>query len=88
MQKVDLAFPLPQPLGGFWAIGHPGTLLRGWGRGKEEGEKLSLRAGVGLGVPEPARRPVPSGSQVAGHPGASRMPNGWKEGELWLAPRG
>lgn len=37
--------------------------------------KCSLRcwsAGAGLGVPEPARRPTPSGPQALGHPGAAR----------------
>lgn len=55
--------------------------------------------GAGLGVPEPLRRPVPSGSQDFGHPGISgchgRAENGvgahgldldQGRGELWLGP--
>ena len=73
---------------GLWeAVGHSS------GGGEAQSEVLGI-AGVGLGVPRPARRSGTSGSQTLGHPGAtgSHGRAEYEEGagqlDLALGPRG
>jgi hypothetical protein len=64
--RVDCTYPTLSP-GGCLAIRKPKDTAPGVG-------KLSLRhrtAGAGSGVPQPATRLKPSGSQILGHPGAA-----------------